>query len=133
MSQENEDLERIRQTVGGDFEFSPADETLSDAKLSDLSVDAKAPSLSALKRQRLGLQETPNPGVHADATSRDDLFERFTTGVQSEPGASTQASKEPTRNRVYLKKPKTQSDLTEAFAAKPIVVSGTTGKITERG
>lgn len=133
-SHENDDLERIRQTVGREFEFSPVDETLSDSMLKGLSVDAKAPGLSALKRQRLGVQEeSGHSSTLSDAASREDLFDRFTTGVQNEPDAQVATYRESVKNRVYLKKAKSQSDLTEAFAAKPVVVSGTTGKITERG
>jgi hypothetical protein len=133
-SQEENDLELIKQTLGGDFDYRPADETLSDAKLKDFSVDVRTPSLSALKAQRLGWQTAngPNPVAQTDANSRDNLFERFTSDAQEDLSSSPPAANEP-RNRVYIKTPKTQSDLTEAFAPKPIVVSGTTGKVTERG
>lgn len=131
--QQNEDLERIRETIGGDFDLVPADEVLTDAKVKHLSADAKAPDLSALKGERLGTEEHShsNPREEHAAKPREDLFLHFTTAAEAQEPA-TEPVRDPVRNRVYLKKPKAQSD-TETFAPKPVIVSGTTGKITERG
>lgn len=133
-SQEHEDVERIRETIGGNFDLVPADEVLSDAPLQNLSADAQAPSLSKLKKERLGSEEDSdsNPGEEHATNTRDDLFHRFTTAADNAHDAGTETAREPVRNRVYLKKPKAKTD-TEAFAPKPVIVSGTTGKITERG
>jgi hypothetical protein len=134
-SQQHEDLERIRESIGGNFDLVPADETLSDAAIENITADATAPSLSTLKKQRLGSEEysDSNPGEEHETDSRDDLFRRFTAAADDTHETAADAAREPVLNRVYLKKPKTQSDVTEAFAPKPVVVSGTTGKITERG
>jgi hypothetical protein len=134
-SQQNEDLERIRESIGGHFDFVPADEALSDAATENLTADATAPSLSTLKKQRLGSEENAdsNPGEEHGSDSRDDLFRRFTTAADDTHETAAEAAREPVLNRVYLKRPKNQSDVTEAFAPKPVIVSGTTGKITERG
>ena len=131
-SQEHEDLERIRETLGSGFDLVPADEVLSDAPLENLSADAQAPNLSRLKKERLGGEEysNSNPGAEHEANTRDDLFHRFTTAADSAQEAAADVA--PVRNRVYLKKPKAKTD-TEVFAPKPVIVSGTTGKITERG
>lgn len=133
-SQQHEDLARIRESLGGEFDFVPADETLSDAAVENVQADAKAPNLSTLKKQRLDLDESAdsNPGEEHEPGSRDDLFRRFTTAADTHETA-VESSPEPARNRVYLKKPKAQADVTESFAPKPVIVSGTTGKITERG
>jgi hypothetical protein len=135
MSSQHEDLERIRESLGDGFDFVPADATLTDAAVENLSADAKSPSLSILRKHRLGSETSTdsNPGEGHESDARDDLFRRFATAADDTHETATEASREPVINRVYLKKPKTQADVTEAFAPKPVIVSGTTGKITERG
>ena len=137
MFSQREDFQRIRESLGDSFDFVPADATLTDAAVGKLLADAKSPSLSILRKQFLAseISTDSNPGEEHESDTRDDLFRHFTTATDDVHETAVEASSElmPVINRVYLKKPKILADVTEAFAPKPVIVSGITGKITERG
>jgi len=133
MSYRQSDIDLLKETIGSNFDFTPASETLSDVGPGSFEADAKAPDLSVLQRERLGVSEADGIVADSNSASRssDDVMQRFTTSDQSTQSQGLAGNASP--NRVYLKRPLQQSDATEAFAPKPVVISGVTGKVTERG
>jgi hypothetical protein len=129
MAFQQSDVDLLKSTVGGDFDYTPASNALFDA-VPSAEPAVKAPDLSALKRQRLG-SRAASIASDASDSSLDDVFSRFTKDKDQieEPSVP----EEPSFNRVYLKKSRDQSDATEEFAPKPVVISGKTGLVTERG
>jgi hypothetical protein len=125
------DINRLKEAFGLDLDFTPASETLSDAVPSSLGTDSQAPDLSDLQRQRLGASGPSETVSDFQIQNDENLARRFTAPQDaSQSGTAAEPGK---RNRVYFRKPAQDVDTAEAFAPKPIIISGTTGTITERG